>query len=62
MKNQITLSWNTRQSPETKITFSEGYGYLERIEKLDFLQDAIGELTEKYNTELDKFTVKNDGR
>ena len=59
MKSQITLSWNVELSPETKITYSEGYDRLERIEKLDFLQDAIGNLTEKYNSELDNFTVKS---
>lgn len=61
MRNQITLTWNTDLSPETKITYSKGYECLERIEKLDFLQDCIGDLTKKYNAELDNLREKKNG-
>lgn len=54
MRSQITFTWNPENLEETKVSYSVGYDELSRIEKLDFLQDAIGTLTEKYNLTLKK--------
>lgn len=55
MRNQITLTWNTENLEETKISYSFGYDELTTIEKLDFLQDAIGLLEKKYDETLTEF-------
>ena len=46
---QITITWNPELSPETKISFSQGWDEMENIEKLDNLLDLLPELTTKYN-------------
>lgn len=58
MNKTITATWKPERSPETKVTFQAGYRSLSRVEKLDFLQDTISDLTESYNQELDKFGPK----
>lgn len=52
MKTQITATWNPARDEETKLTLSKGYGQLTRLEKLDFLNDIIGDLTTEYNKVL----------
>ncbi len=52
MKRQITISWD---GDDTKVTFSDGWKGLYDMAKLDNLQDAILELTAKYDAELKQF-------
>lgn len=49
---RITLTWNPKIYENTKVTFSSDFDGISRIEKLDFLQDAICDLEERYNQEL----------
>lgn len=51
MKRQITISWN---GEETTVTLSQGWNELDRVTKLDNLQDAIADLTDLYNSMLAK--------
>lgn len=51
MKNQITISWNTNIG-DSKITVSDGFKTLDSMERADCLQDALGVLTDLYNSAL----------
>lgn len=50
---KISCSWDYDRIDETKIVYK--FGNEERIARLDFLQDCIGILTEKYNEVLEGF-------
>lgn len=52
MKSQITCTWNPDRDEESKITLSEGWKSLPHIDRLDHLQDTLGELMELYNSTL----------
>ena len=45
----ISATWNPEESPETSVKFHRSFDKLTRIDKLDFLKDAIYDLEEKYN-------------
>ena len=52
-KSQITCSWNLSRLEETRVAYAESFEELNRIEQLDFLQDILGILTDKYNLILE---------
>lgn len=55
MKQQITITWNVETEGETTVTYSPGFHAMSWIERVDCLQDAIGELSRFYNEQLEKF-------
>lgn len=55
--SRITATWNPQRATETKVRYLSGFDEMDKVTKLDFLQDFIGELTDKYNATLDE--VKN---
>jgi hypothetical protein len=54
MTAKIEIIWNPQNGNETTILYSPKWHSLSRIEKLDCLNDALGELTEQYNLTLTK--------
>lgn len=57
MKATIKSIWDINRTPETEIKFSESFSHLSRIERLDFLQDTLGELMALYDAELERLGV-----
>lgn len=50
--SRITCTWNPNRGEETKITISNDFKELHYVEKLDFLQDIIGELSTLHDSIL----------
>lgn len=50
----INATWQPDKTKETAVKFSAAFNNLSKIEKLDFLQDVMGELNEKYEEIMEK--------
>jgi hypothetical protein len=44
----IKATWQPHKEEDTSVKFSKSFNDLNKIEKLDFLQDVIAELHSKY--------------
>jgi len=51
---QIKASWNPNRAEEGKIHISKDFEDLEWIEKMDFLNDILHDLTKLYHETLEK--------
>ena len=49
MVGKITCTWSTNRGEETRVSFNGEYDRMNRLSKLDFLQDAIYELNCEYD-------------
>lgn len=59
--SKIQIRWNDNTGT-TKVTFSKSWKELSDMSRLDSLQDAIFDLEEKYNFELDNLWDKSEKR
>lgn len=57
---QIKASWDSYRPGESLLTISKSFEDLANIEKLDFLQDVIGELSQKYQDILDTWELSGN--
>jgi len=48
MTARITSNWNPQRGEETQTKFSPDYQNLSTLEKLDFLNDTIGNIKDEY--------------
>lgn len=59
---KISATWSVSRGEETKITFSPDFDRRSWIERADFLNDVIGDLTRKYDALFDKENIEELGR
>ena len=58
MATVVKIGWNPNKENETKITLTEAFSRMTKLEKLDALKDSIGCLTSIYDDLLADTTTK----